>query len=191
MRVLLLVFFMLIGASEVSAKDGSDRCGAAFNGREWTITEDTEATALATRFLAQAGIRATPIICSAPETVEDPVISRRISAGFETFFFVGIRADFRLEIGEELRGVIAHEVGHQLTDGTVTCWKYLEVMHDPERYVECEHAADRAADLLAGRGQMKRSLEWLHRFLVATLGARELAHRDELFLIQRRIFLLR
>ena len=176
-------------AHAAAQKGMLDRCGAYFHSSDWTVTQDDEVERYAKEFLATAGVTATPVVCSGIASDDDPVQSIRASSGFVSYFYIGIRSDFRLAIGEEIRAVIAHEVAHLVTDTDVSCGSFLE-RRDEGGYIECEHRADQRADTLAGRGQMARTLRWLIGYLRERYGADDRRIGVQLFQLNRRIYLL-
>lgn len=128
----------------------------------WRLVRDDEAEAIAKELLARAGIVATPVVCSSSENSLDLAGGYMWTYEPEKFFFIQLNGDFRLAIGRELRGVIAHEVGHYVYH--VNCNTLLRAGEN-EKFLKCEHEVDMAGERLAGDGSVLKMLRWTEHYL--------------------------
>ncbi len=135
------------------------KCATVWKGT-WQKVRDDEADAIAREFFAKAGIAATPIICSGRNEPLEFVANARVTREGRDYFFLFLHAEFRLAIGDEIRGVIAHEVGHWIAPRGDNCNLYFDFGLVDE-YITCEHEVDMEGEKLAGVGSVPRALRWV------------------------------
>lgn len=181
--LLLSVFLPVQAFSEL----GSDeKCNKIF-GRDARSSYDVEVVKLSALFLSEIGKTATPVVCSGSIDPYTTVASKLVPDGFQTYFLILFDANLRLSVGEEIRGMVAHEVAHIVTDGENACGR----MTSKDAFIDCEHRADKEGNRLAGRGQMARSLTSTLDYLSRTRGEGDLFALQVMTDLRRRIFLLR
>lgn len=168
-------------------QDGSwldQKCADSF-GSEWRRVRDDPAEALAKELLAKANLERVVIICSGGTDKLDLAGADVHDFGFEHYLFIQLNEDFRLAIGGELRGVIAHEVGHLLV--SESCNALLRAGNNA-RFINCEHEVDMAGESLAGAGVVIQMLKWTEAY--TSRFARPYGYgSDLLWNLRRRIIL--
>ena len=189
----LICTFIFIGTSTaavLSPKELDEHCQKFFGDSGWRTTQDDAVTALSAEFLDKVGIRATPVVCSSGPGYLELLQSKLFYSGFQTYYFVGVNGAMRLEVGNELRGMIAHEVAHLRADRGVSCGSELKEF-GLERYITCEHRSDHFGEVLAGQGSVAFALEWVIRYLEEQYGRDDDGAGATNSVLRRRIFLLR
>lgn len=181
LRIFFLALLLCLPSVAYAFEKGraDELCRAIFGGVEWSASIDLEAEQLASEFLREGRINAIPVICSGtPADHSTIAASQKRSHGFETYFFFAFHGEFRLAIGDELRGVIAHEVAHEVVAPRGPCGKRSSAgsgWSDEEfrEYILCESRVDRAAAGWVGKQEMIRAL-------LFTIGhvQRAYGHRD-------------
>ena len=164
MRRLLLgvifLFWLMPAMARVPDAWLQNGCINSF-GENWRLTHDDEAEALAKELLAKANLDAIPIVCSDSTNPLDLAGSYMWPYGKEKYFFIQLNGNFRLAIGKELRGVIAHEVGHYVHP--ISCNALLRAGQS-EKFLICEHEVDMAGEKLAGVGAVVNMLKWTEQY---------------------------
>lgn len=127
----------------------------------WRLVQDDVAEAIAKELLGRAGIVATPVVCSSTENPLDLAGGYMWTYETEKFFFIQLNRNYREAIGKELRGVIAHEVGHYVH--LTSCNLFLR-RGENEKFLLCEHEVDMAGERLALDGSVLRMLRWTERY---------------------------
>lgn len=149
-----------------------------------------EAELIAREFLMKAGITATPVICSGSPDIFQLAASQMRPYGFDRYFFIMFDTQFRRAAGSNVRGVIAHEVGHLVARGGTTCNDEIRV-RDIDAYVRCEHDVDVVADQLANPGEVPRMLRWVIHYLDTELSRVHPGRAEEQEqLLHRRVILI-
>ena len=156
----VLFFFCAIPAHAAVDTSWFDKGCMQFEGN-WRLVRDDEAVSIARELLARAGLVATPVVCSSTDNPLDLAGGYMWTYGPEKFFFIQLNGNFRLAIGRELRGVIAHEVGHYVH--LVNCNALLR-RGENEKFLMCEHEVDMAGEKLAGAGEVLKMLKWTERY---------------------------
>lgn len=189
----LICAFALVGnstAAVLTPTELDQHCQKFFRDSGWRTTQDDAVTSFGAEFLDKVGIRATPIVCSSGPGYPELLQSHLFYSGFQTYFFIGVNGEMRIEVSDELRGMIAHEVAHLRSDRGVSCGRELNEF-GLERYIACENRADHFADVLAGEGNMALALEWVIQYLKNIHGPNDEGINATISVLHRRIFLLR
>ncbi|KKU78790.1 MAG: hypothetical protein UY04_C0026G0004 [Parcubacteria group bacterium GW2011_GWA2_47_7] len=185
-HISLLCFSAYVGAAPMDRGRAEMWCGKFFQGNRWHSSQDENVLRWSSEFLAKANIRATPIVCiGAPDTT-GTAQSNILLDGIDKYFFVAFNADFRINIGGELRAIVAHEVAHFSANHVVHC----DDSDGLSSYEACEHDVDQQTDAWSGRGTMARALEWTIRYIKERNG-NDAQTIKLVRSVRRRIFLLK
>ncbi len=194
--ILSLLFFAVGVAHAAILTEGELdlKCQSVSKKTVFHVSRDDEAKALAEEFLTKLGIRATVVICSGASGPHDVAREFLLTSGPDQYFFIALNSLVRMALGDALRGVIGHEVGHLQDKASCAVsleQENIELSITSETYIACEHAADVVGERLAGRGQVAHALARVATYLRQRQGDNDPKTEDIVFTLYRRISLLR
>lgn len=195
MRLFAIVLFVLHCACSstviaMTPAEKNTQCVSLARGA-WSYAYDTEAESLAQLYLDKAGLGYVPVVCLGHPPLGYTVFAQaqEISVSAQSYLFIHINAEMRLELFDELRGLIAHEVAHQVLPESRLCGKYyLDRKYD--MYTTCEHTVDALGESWGRKGDVRRALIFLVQYIQRTDAGSSSEGGLLLDLLDRRIKLL-
>ncbi len=158
----LILFCLPLTTSAITLDEGRGLCRSIYFFESWEYSPDQEVEKIAREIIEKAGHHFVPVVCVGDGGRHTLAGSKRMEHGGRSYYVMGFNREFRRHLGENLRGVIAHEVAHaSFPDG-------LCFGGSIEDYTACELGVDKEGERIVGKGVIARAHEAILRIIEKT-----------------------